>query len=255
MDRENLCQMIVDSHVHLKHGDAAKTEYTAGEIVRTMDVVGIDRSVVFAMSTTTRRSIEMALDAVRHYPGRLIPYAYALPSYERPVIQELEHALSDLGFRGIKIHVGECSLEPYVIDSVLALAARYGAPCLIDCSGRDPAIERMAPAHPHCTLIVAHLGKYLSEDEALIDRFIGLAERFPNIVLDLSGVVLTHKISDAVDRVGAGRCVFGTDGPHLAPDTVGYARAALAQIHDLGLSPDDEGAVLGGTIGALLGIA
>jgi predicted TIM-barrel fold metal-dependent hydrolase len=246
--------MIIDSHVHLKHGDAQKTEYTADEIVRTMDAAGIDRSVVFAMSTTTRRSIEMALDAVRTYPQRLIPYVYALPSYERPVLQELEHALGDLGFRGCKIHVGECSLAEYVIDPVLALAARYGVPCLVDCSGRDWAIERMARAHPRCTLIVAHLGKYLSEDEALIDRFIGQAERYPNIVLDLSGVVLANKIVDAVNRVGANRCVFGTDGPHLAPDTAGYARAALAQIRDLELAPDDERAVLGGTIGALLGI-
>jgi len=52
--------MIIDSHVHLKHGDAQRTEYSAEAIVRTMDAVGIDQSIVFAMSTTTRRSIEMA---------------------------------------------------------------------------------------------------------------------------------------------------------------------------------------------------
>ena len=45
--------MIIDSHVHLKHGDAQKTEYSAETIVKTMDAVGIDQSVVFAMSTTT----------------------------------------------------------------------------------------------------------------------------------------------------------------------------------------------------------
>ena len=246
--------MLIDSHVHLKHGDAEKTEYTADEIVRTMDAVGIDRSVVFAMSTTTRRSIEMALDAVRQYPRRLIPYAYALPNYERPVIRELERALGELGFCGFKIHVGECSLAEYVIDPVLALAARQGALCLVDCRGQLWAVERMARDHPRCTLIVAHLGKYLCEDEALIDRCIGLAEQYPNIVLDLSGVVLPLKIVDAVARVGAGRCVFGTDGPHLAPDTAGYARAALDQIRGLGLDPEDERAILGGTIGALLGI-
>lgn len=246
--------MIIDSHVHLKHRDAAKTEYSADEIVRTMDAVGIDRSVVFAMSTTTRRSIEMALDAVRQYPRRLIPYVYALPSYERLVIEELEHALGELGFRGIKVHVGECSLAEYVIDPVLALAARHGAPCLIDCRGHHWALERMARDHPQCTLIVAHLGKYLCQDESLIDRFIGLAEQYPNMVLDLSGVVLPLKIVDAVARVGAGRCVFGTDGPHLAPDTAGYARAALDQIRGLGLDLEDERAVLGGTIARLLEI-
>ena len=55
--RERGLPMIVDSHVHLKHGDAERTEYTADEIVATMDAAAIDRSVVFAMSTTTLRSI------------------------------------------------------------------------------------------------------------------------------------------------------------------------------------------------------
>ena len=66
--------MIIDSHVHLKHGDAERTEYAPDEIVRVMDAVGIDKSVVFAMSTTTARSVEMAEAAVARFPDRLIPY-------------------------------------------------------------------------------------------------------------------------------------------------------------------------------------
>jgi predicted TIM-barrel fold metal-dependent hydrolase len=233
--------MIVDSHVHLKHGDADKTEYSAQEIVRVMDAVGIDRSVVFAMSTTTRRSIEMAREAVEQYPQRLIPYAYALPSYERAALDELDGAVTEYGFRGIKIHAGECSLAEYIVDPVIALAGRRGVPCLIDCLGRDRPVERMARTYPETTVIVAHLGKYLCEDETLIDRFIGLAETYPSLILDLSGVVLPGKIVEAAARIGADRLVFGTDGPHEAPDTVGYARAALGQIRELGLAPGDPG--------------
>jgi predicted TIM-barrel fold metal-dependent hydrolase len=244
--------MIIDSHVHLKHGDAQKTEYSAESIVRTMDSAGIDRSIVFAMSTTSRRSIEMAQEAVTRYPQRLIPYAYALPSYERAVLDELERAVTELGFRGFKIHAGECSLARYIVDPVIALAGQHDVPCLIDCLGRDGPIERMALKYPETTIIVAHLGKYLCEDEALIDRFIHLAEQHSSLILDLSGVVLPRKIVDAVERVGADRLVFGTDGPHEAPDTAGFARAALAQIRDLRLSPADEEAILGGTLARLL---
>ena len=64
--------MIIDSHVHLKHGDSAKTEYSARDIVETMDAAGIDKSVVFAMSTTARRAIEMAREAAAEYADRLI---------------------------------------------------------------------------------------------------------------------------------------------------------------------------------------
>jgi predicted TIM-barrel fold metal-dependent hydrolase len=246
--------MIIDSHVHLKHGDAQKTEYSAQEIVRVMDATGIDRSIVFAMSTTTRRSVEMAQQAVIRYPQRLIPYAYALPSYERATLRELDQAITELGFRGIKIHAGECSLAEYVVDPVIELAGHRGVPCLIDCLGRDWPIARMAHKYPETRIIVAHLGKYLCEDEALIDRFIHLAEQHDSLLLDLSGVVLTHKVPEAVARLGSDRLLFGTDGPHQAPDTVGFARAALGQIRGLGLDPADESAILGGTIARLLNI-
>src|SRR5437773_1774542 len=86
---------VIDCHVHLKHGDAARTEWPADAIIEIMDQAGIDKSVVFGMSTTTARSIELARQAVQKYPRRLIPFLYALPSYERPVIKEIETAIAE----------------------------------------------------------------------------------------------------------------------------------------------------------------
>ena len=246
--------MIIDSHVHLKHGDAARTEYSAETIVETMDAAGIGKSVVFAMSTSTQRSIEMALDAVRKFPERLIPYVYALPSYERPVLQEIEEAVRRHSFRGIKLHVGECTLAEYVTFPVIELAGDLGVPCLIDCGGRDAVIEQMAARYPASKIIVAHLGRYLCKDEALIDRFIRIAEAHANIFLDASGVVLPEKIREAVRRIGARRVIFGTDGPDMKPDTESFARAEIGKIRALRLSPEDEHAVLGGAIADLLRI-
>ena len=247
--------MLIDSHVHLKHGDAAKTEYTADTIVATMDAVGIDKSVVFAMSTTTRRSVELAQDAVDAHPDRLIPYVYALPSYERPVVDELREAISERGFRGIKMHVGECTLAEYVVNPVLAIAGERGVPCLIDVGGRLGALEDMLKAFPGTTILVAHLGRYLSRDADLVDGCIALAEEHGNLMLDVSGVVLHDKIRDAVRRVGCGGVAWGTDGPHLHPDTVGFARKELDPIRELDLSDAEETDVLGGTIARLLNIA
>ena len=98
------------------------------------------------------------------------------------------------------------------------------------------------------------MGRYLCTDEGLVDRFIDLAEAHDNLLLDLSGVVLLNKIPQAIDLIGAGRLLFGTDGPHLKPDTVGFARAELDKIRGLHLDPADEDAILGGTIARLLGI-
>jgi len=243
---------VLDSHVHLKHGDAAGTEYAPETIAATMDEAGIDQSVVFAMSTTTRRSVQMADAAAHAFPGRLIPYVYALPSFERQVLGEIDAAISERGFRGIKIHSGECKLAPYIIDPVLDLAAKRDVPCLVDFRGDCAAPERMAAAFPKATIIIAHLGKYLCEDGDLIGRFIRIAEAHDNVVLDASGVVLPQKIEQAVQRVGSARVVFGTDGPHEEPDTVAFARNELDKILALNLSEEEKADVLGNSIARLL---
>ena len=207
--------MIIDAHVHLKHGDAAGTEYSPEQIVAVMDAAGIERSVVFAMSTTTRRSIEMAAEAVERFPDRLIPYAYALPSYVRPVIEELRAALVDLGFRGIKLHTGECRLREYIADPVFALAGELGAPCLIDLGGDLVTGERIAASFPDTKLIYAHFGRYLCTDPKLIESFIALAEEHPNVWLDARGG------AGLDDRGGRGgstpSAFFGTDGRMPGP--------------------------------------
>lgn len=246
--------MIIDSHVHLKHGDSAKTEYGARDIVETMDAAGIDKSVVFAMSTTARRAIEMAGEAAGEYPDRLIPYAYALPHPGRAVIEEIDRAIQQHGFRGIKIHGGECTLEAYMTDPVLDLAARRKVPCLIDFCGRPAHVVRMARDFPDTRIIVAHLGRYLCTDSAALEPFLKAAEAHANVYLDVSGVVLTWRIADAVRRVGSARVLFGTDGPHPAPNLAEKARNDIQQVRMAGLSPEDEQAVLGGSIARLLGM-
>jgi predicted TIM-barrel fold metal-dependent hydrolase len=252
--------LIIDSHAHLKHGDRQKTEYTPEEIVRVMDGAGIAKSVVFAMSTTTERSIHMAREAVARFPDRLVPYVYALPRYDRPVIQELEQAIAQFGFKGIKMHMGECKVEGYIADSVFALAARYDVPCLIDFAGRLDVCEAVVTGFPQTKIVICHFGRYLSTDEAETDAFIRVAEEHDNALLDASGVVLLHKIEEAAGRIGAERILFGTDGPHrradgpayTAADTVQYARQAVEAIGSLRLSRGDKDAILGGNCARLL---
>ncbi len=246
---------IWDSHVHLKHGDAEGTEYPARDIVATMDAAGIERSVVFAMSTTTERSVEMGIEAVRQFPDRLIPYVYALPHYGRLVLDEIKSAIVDSGFRGIKIHAGECTLAEYVVDPVFELAGRHGVPCLIDCLGNAGAAERLARAFPGTSQIVAHMGRYLATDAHLLERFIVLAEAHQNVFLDLSGVVLLEQAQEAVRRLGSGRLLFGTDGPHRAPDTASYARLAIRKIDALDLADEQRKDIFWGNIARLLELA
>jgi predicted TIM-barrel fold metal-dependent hydrolase len=247
-------ERIIDCHVHLKHGDAAGTEWAAEAIVALMDEVGIAQSIVFAMKTTTARSIAMAAAAVEKYPDRLIPFLYGLPSYEGSVLKEIEAAVTDKGFRGIKVHVGECTLAEYVIDPLLKLAGSFPIPCLIDVAGNAAVAARMAKAFPETPFWFAHMGRYNSTDAAMTDQFIRLAEDYENVWLDLSAVGLPEKIGEAVSRVGAKRLVWGTDGPYKNPTAAEYARAQLNNVRQLKISDEDKRLILGGNVARLLNL-
>lgn len=239
---------IIDCHMHLKHGDAARTEWSADSIIEIMDQVGIGRAIVFAMSTTTIRSIEMARSAVEKYPKRLIPFLYALPSYERPVLKEIEDAISQRGFCGIKMHAGECTLVEYIVDPLMRMASSFAIPCLIDFAGNASAARRLAKSFPEVPMWLAHMGRYMSTDAQMVDQFISIAADHENVSLDLSGVALFNKVEEAISRVGAKRLVWGTDGPFKNPDVVTYARTELDKILTLKISDADKELILGGNV-------
>ena len=192
--------------------------------------------------------------AVARFPDRLIPYVYALPGYAEPVLPRIEEALSSRGFRGIKIHAGECRIAEYTTDPVFELAGTLRVPCLVDFGGNLDAAALTAERFPQTTVIIAHIGKYLCTDDDLIDAFISLAERSPNVCLDVSGVVRLWKIPDAVRRIGGERVLWGTDGPHPTPDTASFARMELEKMKTCGLSRADLINILGGTAARLLGL-
>jgi predicted TIM-barrel fold metal-dependent hydrolase len=244
--------MLCDSHCHLKHGDRAMTEYTPDRIVDVMDEADIDKTVVFAMSTTSSRATEFAHNAVKAFPDRLIPYAYAIPHMETSTIREVERAVSELGFPGIKVHGGETKLVPHIADPIFALAEKLEVPCLVDFIGNVDHTRRILEDFPQTQIIIAHLGKYLCTDRNLVDRFIELAEKHENATLDISGVVLPWKITEAVARVGSDRVTFGIDGPHPYPTLAGYAQAEIAKVNALGLSEVDRENLFWNTIARLL---
>ena len=244
--------MICDSHCHLKHGNKERTEYTPQTIVEIMDEAGIDKSVVFAMCVSSAEATRFAQQAIEAFPDRLIPYAYAIPHIAESALNQIEHAVRDLGFRGVKLHAGETKLVDYVIDPLFDLLAQYEVPVLIDIAGNEASARRIATAFPKTTLIMAHFGRYLCTDRALLDSFIKLAEDCDNIILDTSGVILPWMITDAVNRIGSDRIAFGVDGPHPYPSPVAYAKDEIQKIRMLPISDADKDNILWHTIARIL---
>lgn len=168
-------------------------------------------------------------------------------------------SLSDNGIRGVKLHplFQELSLgDPAVVELVTALAeAGVIVITHAGAGGDDAANERGAPRHlrtlldaaPTLTLIACHYGGYHLLDE-VEDVVVGsrayLETSWPPRLADQDGA----RLRAIVERHGADRVVFGSDWPMTDP------AAEIAAIRSWGLAPDDERAVLGGTLAGLLGL-
>ncbi len=145
-----------------------------------------------------------------------------------------------------------------ILVPVWRVAGKYGVPCLIDLWGDLEVATRMVTTFPSTPFIMAHMGGYLCKDKLILDSFISLAEIFPNVFLDLGGVILPEMIVEAVKRIGSKRMMWGSDGPHpepemdtnaqSIPDLATFTRTELNRITHLKLIEKDKINVLGKSI-------
>lgn len=208
--------MIIDCHVHAKGGDTYRREFPPELILRTMDEAGIDKSVVFSICLPGRESNDLTARCCSACPERLIPFAHVLPEDGKPALVELERAANSLGCRGLKLHLGEMkeqAAEP--LKPVCGKAAQMDLPVLIDFATRLDIATELVESVPGMKLIVAHLGA--PNSETLVDGFIALALEHPNLFMDSSYSSCPWKIPEAIQRLGAERVVFGSDGPLIHP--------------------------------------
>jgi uncharacterized protein len=204
--------MIIDCHVHIKGGDRFRREFDPDEVVAMLDDAGIDRACVFSMCLPSWESDELTRKAAKGREERLIPFAHVVPEEGELAQAEFERAVRELGFRGLKLHLGEVMGEPTdeLIVPFLEQAAALNVPVVLDCSNRPEYAARWAQAARQARIIIAHLGSPL--DDRIVDQFILICRRNENVWLDTSYSHVPWKIRDAVRCCGAARIVFGSDG-------------------------------------------
>jgi predicted TIM-barrel fold metal-dependent hydrolase len=235
--------VIVDAHLHVDALPSLGWNLEAAECVRRLDEAGIDRGVVMTIVDAPEvnpDAIELIADACRAYSGRLDAFARIHPWYGDEAVALLEHAF-ELGFKGLKLHPVTTIAHP-ALEQTLRLmrtAAAHGAPTLFHC-GDEPmttpyAIAPAAAACPEATVILGHMGGYFHADDA-----IAVAEEHENVVLETSAMPYPAKIREAVERVGASRVLYASDGPACSP------RIEVEKVRLAGLSPGDEELVFGG---------
>jgi predicted TIM-barrel fold metal-dependent hydrolase len=212
--------MIVDAHLHVDDLPVLGWKLDAAECVRRMDEAGIERGVVMTIVDAPEvnpRALELIAEACAQHPGRLDAFARIHPWYGDESVALLERAFA-LGFKGLKLHPVTTIAHP-ACEATLRLirvAAEHDAPTLFHC-GDEPlttpfAVARAAAACPEATIILGHMGGYFHVDEA-----IEVAEEYENVLLETSAMPYPRKIREAVERVGASRVLYASDGPACSP--------------------------------------
>jgi predicted TIM-barrel fold metal-dependent hydrolase len=243
--------VIIDLHMHLDDSELVGLDVSPGDCVAGMDRAGVDSAVVMTLVDfpgPNPAALELVAEACAASHQRLYGFARLDPG-PAGAPDLLRTAVADLGFRGLKLHPVSTGAHPAdeATIALVRLAGELGVPTLFHC-GDDPltaplVIAGTAAACPDTTIVLGHMGGYDHVDEA-----IDVAERYPNIVLESSAMPYPHKIREAVDRIGAARVVFGSDGPMARPEV------EREKVEFAGLTAEQTALVLGGNAARLLGV-
>jgi predicted TIM-barrel fold metal-dependent hydrolase len=128
---------------------------------------------------------------------------------------------------------------------VCETARVFRLPILVDVVSRPEVVDMLAPQYPDVNFIIPHLGSF-TDDWKAHQQVIYQIARYPNVYADTSAVRQFNYLVQAVQRAGARKLLFGSDGPWTHPGL------ELYKVRLLKLSPDHEAMVLGGNVLRLL---
>ena len=232
--------VIIDCHCHAGKGDGLTgpwdTDASLGKYLRRASAAGIHRSALLAAfhSDYAAANIEVAR-IVASRPDRFYGFAFVNSERDRGRVESMvRKAVAHFGFCGIKVHRHDARITREVCE----VAQQFKLPVLYDVMGEVSVCELLAEEYPAVNFIIPHLGSFSDDwkaQSALIDHLV----RHPNIFADTSGVRRFDLLEESIERAGAGKILFGSDGPWLHPGV------ELAKIKALKLSPIDERLVLG----------
>ncbi len=239
--------MIIDCHCHAGTGDGLSGPWdTAAPLqkyLRRAAQASIDHTVLVAAfhSDYAIANREVAR-IVASRPERFFGFAFVNAAADRQRVRQLvQQAVEEFGFVGIKVHRHDARISREVCEAARALAL----PVLYDVVGEVSVCELLAQEYPDVPFIIPHLGSFSDDwraQLALIDHLV----RHPNIYADTSGVRRFDILAQAVQRAGARKLLFGSDGPWLHPGV------ELAKVRALALPKQDEALILGGNFLRLL---
>jgi predicted TIM-barrel fold metal-dependent hydrolase len=258
--------MVIDGHFHVWPDAIARQalgnpsaelkrfgDGTVGGATAVLDGAGIDRAVCLCIANVARH-----VESVNRFAGgldreRFIGFGTVHP--DLPVEANLA-SLRENRLYGVKVHPlfqGFALDDPGLGEILDALQGEF--PIIVHVGHGGEGAERCTPAmlrdlaarFPRLDVIACHFGGYELLDEAE-EQVIGLP-----VFVDTSwppglASIDPDRVKRLIQRHGPDRVIFASDWPMADP------AADLAAVRRLGLSPEDEAAVLGGNLERLLGL-
>ena len=210
--------LIIDAHCHYGTGDGLTgpwdTRAPLDKYLRWADEAGIHQTVLFApfhsdYAKANQEVWQMVVSGKRRFHG--FAFIHAVRDAGR-VFQLVKTAVQRYGFKGIKAHRHDALLSREVCEAARA----FRLPILYDVMGKVETVELLATEFPGVNFIIPHLGSFADDWRAQL-AFIPLLERHRNVFTDTSGIRRFDLLEMAVKRAGAGKILFGSDGPWLHP--------------------------------------
>jgi len=173
------------------------------------------------------------------HPNKFYGWIFVNPVLTDP-ISELDKWTDKSGWIGVKSHPFWHQYPLSELDDVAEYCEDKDFPLLVHLGGnRERGDYRFLPdRHPRLKVIYAHAGVpfYREVWDYVNNR--------DNIFIDLSNPLYVNEQVriEAVKKVGAEKCVHGTDGPYLGADQ----GTMLENIYQLPLSSSDKDRILGG---------
>lgn len=208
--------MIIDAHTHIGKERLFDVTMNPEDLIRTMDRYRVDISIVQPQAGAPdimRNHEEIAELALKH-PGRFFGLACFNPVTEDEAgyFRDVEWAIRDLGFKGIKLHTNGHTvspLNPYSLK-VFEAGAKWNIPVMVHTGTGIPQalpslVMPIARRYPNLKIVLAHAGGGTLSAEAVV-----VATECPNIYLETSWVYPGALVS-MVRQVGAQRVMFGSD--------------------------------------------
>jgi len=239
---------IIDCHCHAGKGDGLTGPWdTRAPLTKYLERArraGIGRTVLFAAFHTDYAVANREVARlVRASPERFLGFAFIHAIRDsRRIMAMITEAVLRLGLMGIKVHRRDARLSREICDA----ASAWRLPVLYDPMGEVSVVELAAAEYRDVPFIIPHLGSFADHWRAQRE-FLDILARHPNVYTDTSGVRRFDLLEEALERAGAAKILFGSDGPWLHPGL------EMAKVLALRLNAAEKRLILGANLLKLIG--